>query len=309
MPHPEALKSLAALLHLPGFVFGHLRYITTNAVADAPVATGTAAFPVLVGLQGRGGYRQESTVLIEELVSHGFVVAALDEPYAASGVVFPDGRTLRLDPRMLDRAFVDGSVPYLAQDVSFALDRLGDLNRGAAGSPLSGRMDLGRIGVFGLSLGGQVSAEASLVDRRISACISMDVWMPADVRSQGLKLPTLFLTRDAGTMRLEGWSAADIAETLGTVRSAFDRLPTDGFLVQVPGMFHQDFSDAPLLSPLEEPLGIAGPIGAERARQVVCACALDFFDRYVKGRDIGALVSFRGTFPWVAVEVHVPRGP
>ena len=33
-----------------------------------------------------------NTFQVEELVSYGYIVAAIDQPYAAAEVVFPDGR-------------------------------------------------------------------------------------------------------------------------------------------------------------------------------------------------------------------------
>jgi hypothetical protein len=59
------------------------------------------------------------------LVSHGYVVATIDHPYAASGVIFPDGRLAKVDPRMFDPdhpghpAFIDSVIPFLAQDAIF----------------------------------------------------------------------------------------------------------------------------------------------------------------------------------------------
>jgi predicted dienelactone hydrolase len=132
--HPEALAPLARLFKLPGFVFSHLGYVTTNAVPSAPTTDG-GPFPVTIFAHGRGGYRQHNTMQIEELVSHGYVVAAMDEPGAATGVVFPDGRLVPFDPRMFDPidpghpVFLDSVIPFLAQDASFTFDRLTTLNQ------------------------------------------------------------------------------------------------------------------------------------------------------------------------------------
>src|SRR5215218_7497335 len=133
---------LARVLHVPGFTFGHVKYITTNAIPSAPVADDEPSYPVLIFLEGLGGFRQMNTFLVEELVSHGYIVAAIDQPYTATDVVFPDGRQAEglpikrtkplarqsflpaeRAPTLNGRTFQEGIVPYLAQDVSFALDR------------------------------------------------------------------------------------------------------------------------------------------------------------------------------------------
>src|SRR5450631_716552 len=93
---PSVLKPLARLLHLPDSIFGYLRYVRTNALVGAPVANDKSKYPVLIFSHGRGGFRQENTFQVEALVSHGYVVAAIDHTYAASGVLFPDGRRVML---------------------------------------------------------------------------------------------------------------------------------------------------------------------------------------------------------------------
>ena len=96
--------AIARLIKLPEFILGHLKYVTTNAVASAPVADDQPRYPVLVLLVGLGGYRQVYTFQVEQLVSHGYIVAAIDHPYAAAMVVFPDGRKVACNLRIASRA-------------------------------------------------------------------------------------------------------------------------------------------------------------------------------------------------------------
>ncbi len=288
--HPEILAPLARLLHVPSFIFGHLKYVTTNAVSSAPMADGESSYPVLIFLSGRGGYRQSNTFQVEELVSHGYVVAAIDQPYAAAGVVFPDGHLVSMDPRMYDPAhpghpaFFDTAIPFLAQDVSFVLDQLTALNRSDPNGILTGRLDLTHTGIFGVSLGGIETGEACLRDPRLRACLVMDAFMPADVVRSGLHQPTMWISRDAKTMQREGWAQADIDETQITMRAVYQSLPGDGYLVLVPGMFHLNFSDAPYFSPLAPLLGLTGPLDAKRGFGIVNAYTIAFFDQELKGQ-------------------------
>ncbi|NOU31491.1 MAG: hypothetical protein HOO96_26630 [Polyangiaceae bacterium] len=114
------------------------------------------------------------------------------------------------------------------------------------------------------------------------------------------------MTRDADTMRKEGWSEADIAQTLGTLRATFDRLPV-GYFLSIPGMFHPDFSDAPLLSPLARPLGLTGSVPTERGHAIVGGYALAFFDRHVRG-EVAPLLD-AAPAPDVRLEVRRPPAP
>jgi len=259
---------------------------------------------VLIFSPGRGGFRQHNTLQVEELVSHGYVVAAIDHPYAAAGVVFPDGRRAAFDPRMADGAFVDGMVGYLTQDALFTLRQLATLDQADPSDILTGRLDLQRAGIFGVSLGGEVGAEACRLEPRLRACLAMDVWMPPSVVQGGLKQPTMFITRDAASMRLEGWSEVDVDRTQDTLRATFERLSARGYLVRVPGMFHADFSDAALLSPLTSWLGLTGPIDAHRAQRIVGAYSLAFFDRHLKGRPAALLDGPAERYPEVQLEVR-----
>lgn len=55
----DAVTSAFARIHgKPAFLFGHFRYVSTNAVAAAPVAPDQASYPVLLFLEGATGYRQ-----------------------------------------------------------------------------------------------------------------------------------------------------------------------------------------------------------------------------------------------------------
>jgi predicted dienelactone hydrolase len=204
-------------------------------------------------------------------------------PGPAEAAATLNGRTLK-----------DGIIPYLAQDASFTLDRLAALNQGGPDGILTGRLDLQRAGIFGISLGGIVGGEACRLEPRLRACLVMDAPMPADVVRAGLRQPTMWITRDADTMRLErrragGWSEADIHEHQTTMRAVFERLPGDGYFVQVPGIFHLNLTDAPLLSSLASRLGLTGPIGAQWAYRIINALSLAFFDRHLKGRPAAPL--------------------
>ena len=306
IPDGAVLEPLASLLGLPGFSLGHLSLVTTNAVADAAAVGDNTRYPVLIFSHGRGGYRQHNTALFEELVSHGYVVVSIDHPYAASGVVFPDGRVVAFDPRMRERPFVNAAIPTLAQDVLFVLRRLADVDANDPAGVLTGRLDLEAVGMFGLSLGGETTAEACRLEPRLRACLMMDVWMPPDVVAAGLDQPAMWMTRDEASMQREGWAQADIDETLSTMRAVYAGSRNAGYFVTVPGMFHQDFSDGPLLSPLLKPMGLSGPIDPDRARTIVAAYALAFFNRHLRGTDEPLLDGPSSDYPEVQLDTRRP---
>ncbi|MBC7877894.1 MAG: carboxylic ester hydrolase [Anaerolineales bacterium] len=311
----DAITTALAQLHnFPDFSLKHLKYFTTNTISSAPIADNMPNYPVLIFLEGLTGYRQMNTFQVEELVSYGYIVVGIDQPGVAASVVFPDGHQIaglsktQMDPLtqqsvspseilplLNGQIFKDGIISYFAQDVSFTLDQLAVINTTDPKSILTGRLDLHHTGLFGVSFGGIVGAEACLKDPRIKACLIEDVAITADVVQKGLQQPTMFITRPANTMRLErkktgGWTEKDIEQTQSTMRAVYNSLPGDGYFVQVPGMFHIDLTDLDLLSPIFPTIGFSGPIGSQRAHDIINAYSLAFFNRHLKGQ-AGALLN------------------
>jgi hypothetical protein len=103
-------------------------------------------------------------------------------------------------------------------------------------------------------------------------------------------------------MRLEDWSEADIAQTLNTMRAVFNKEPAgNGYYVQVPGMFHANFTDGPSFTPLAPLLNppFAGPINAQRGFDIVNTYSLAFFDLHVKGLSAALLSGPSKQYPEV----------
>ena len=159
-----------------------------------------------------------------------------------------------------------------------------------------------RVGIFGVSLGGITVSEACRLQPRFRACLVMDAPMPADVIKAGLQQPTLWITRDAKTMQLEGWPQADITQHQTTMRAAFESLRGGCYFVQVPGMFHANLTDLPYWSPLFPWLGVTGPLDRARAHDIVNAYSLAFFERHLKDRPQALLDGPTPRYPEVLFE-------
>lgn len=315
--------SLARLNHIPELIFKLLSYVKTNAVVSAPVTNEKLNYPVLIFLEGANGFRQMNSYQVEELVSNGYIVVAIDQPYTAASVIFPDGREvlglpLKLikqlirqsyspifpAPKLNGRSFPFGIINYLAHDVVFILDQLGAINREDPKGILTGKLNLDQVGIFGVSLGGIVASEACLLDLRLRACLVMDSPMPTSTTRVGLQQPTMWLTRDSKTMNLEGWPPLEIEEHQTTMRAAYENLKGDGYFVQIRGMFHLNLTDVPLWSPLIPWLGLSGPIERKRAHQIVNQYTLTFFDQYLKGTSQKKWAELNQNYPEVNFESH-----
>ena len=323
-------NALSRLKNLPTVLFRQFKYVTTHATVGAPVADEKPNYPVLLFLEGAIGFRQMNTFQVEALVSQGYIVAAIDQPYTAAVVVFPDGREVSalpidqmiplihqshsptaIPPTLHRRTFEDGIVPYLARDVSFTLDQLDALNQADPNRVLTGRLNLQQVGTFGVSLGGIVGSEACRAEPRLRACLFMDAAMPVNVVKSGLTQPALWITRDVETMRLErrrsgGWSEAGISEHQSSMRGTFAISRGFGYFVQVPGMFHINLTDVPYWSPLLPWLGVTGPIEAQRAHDITNAYSLAFFNQHLLGSSQLLMDDLAKQYPEVIFNVRKP---
>ncbi len=68
------------------------------------------------------------------------------------------------------------------------------------------------------------------------------------------------------------------------MRAVYESLSGAGYFVGVPGMFHSNFTDIAKWTPLAPHIGLAGPIDAQRAHDIINAYSLAFFDRHLRSR-------------------------
>ena len=191
------------------------------------------------------------------------------------------------------------------------LDQLAVLNQADPNSVLTGRLDLERVGTFGVSLGGIVGGAACLNEKRLRACLMMDAPMPVEVVAAGLSKPSMWITRDAASVRVEreragGWPEAEIEAHQTSMRTVFEALRGPGYFVQVRGIFHLNFTDAPNWTPLASRLNLTGPIEGQRAHDIINAYSLAFFDRHVSGREAKLLDAPTDQYPEVLFESRLP---
>lgn len=145
--------------------------VRTHAYTDAPPATAHAPYPVLLFAPGLGTTPLEYASVIEDVVSHGYVVAGIVPTYFAGASVFSDGHVVRwrdpklmpgtgARPRSTDEALrrMEAAADVESKDLTFALNLLAGINADAR-SPMRGSVDLTRVGAFGHSLGGAAALQ------------------------------------------------------------------------------------------------------------------------------------------------------
>jgi dienelactone hydrolase len=233
--------------------------IKSHAIENAPVSATPNEFPVVLLSHGTVEY----TSLIEELVSHGYVVAAIEHTYMATDVVFPDGRVVpaHQDPvpeglsseqrwqRMVESGTL--AISRGADDVLFVMNTLADLNKsGAQGFALHGRLDMSRVAAMGHSAGGAIAARACQLDVHFHACVSLDGEMPPVAAfpeypdGKGFQQPVLLLEVDQ-TGKRKPFSEAQFADFQKKEEAQLSLCPKGSYhvLLNSPGLYHGSFSD------------------------------------------------------------------
>jgi predicted dienelactone hydrolase len=279
--------------------------IPTNSHVDAPVPIEGAPFPVILFNHAWDGRRTNDTFLTEELASHGYIVASIDHTYNARLVAFPDGRVVHgiaandvnapeSSTAERVRTIWDKELTKWVADQRFVLDRLETMNR-TAGTPWFGRLDTDRSGAIGHSFGGAAATAVCAEDPRVHASVNMDGWFFDAIRARGPNQPLLVMDAYTG-------QADEIPDSEGKVEAALDS--TDfadmeaslhrygGYLLSVKGASHEDFTDQPLISPLQK-LSHRGELPARRIQNIVRTYVVAFFDKTLRGEDPDVLRTHR----------------
>lgn len=133
------------------------RTMRTHAVLNASPAKGR--FPLVTFSPGFGMPRAYYTAWLQELASHGLVVAAIDHPFA--GETWIDGTFFSSAPHP-DGPL--GQTTAMANDVRLVVSSL----KGVA------YVDAHKVATIGHSIGGAAAIDAALLDPAIVAAVNLD---------------------------------------------------------------------------------------------------------------------------------------
>ncbi len=262
---------------------------STHCYLDVPLSDAEASYPVLIYNAGVPSVPEFGTAQIEELVSHGYVVASINHPYIAGWTVFPDGRVVTIKLWLMSTSFQDAAPEYGAQDQMFVLDQLEMLNQAPPEERFGGRLELDQVGIFGVSWGTWTSALACYHDSRCGAVLLEGThgYLPPPVSEEGFGAPV-------AVMNSEG----------ETTPSGFEMMTGPAYALTlhgISGMGYGDFVLWPGYSDEFLPPEARGTVAGLRARQVIDAYALAFFDRHLKGEEALLLDGPSPDFPEVEI--------
>ena len=257
----------------------------SHSLANAPLATNLARYPVVLYQPGYSGHRRENTDKAEELASWGYVVVGLDTSDTPVSV-FPNG-TLVYGQWSADTVGeFDAAIEGRLLDMQFVLDELESLN---ANDPrLGGRLDLDKIGAFGWSLGGSTSPQLCLRDARCKAGAGFDAdFFETNLLTQPLNAPYLYFRSDFGPDPDPCYGLGHPDDRL----QVYNNLVTNAYWVKLASTDHGDFGDYDLILDSASLGAFFGtPMSGQflppgRASQIVRAYLLSFFNKFLQGKD------------------------
>jgi predicted dienelactone hydrolase len=308
-PATPYLTPLAAAHFLAGFGLpADTELPPTTGHVGAPVDRRAGPFPVVLYSPGGGADGEIDTGLVEDLVSHGYVVVTMDDTNESPEVEFPGGRLVTGTFASDTDALSLEAQQIRAADASFVLNELAILNDG--GNPdaehaslpagLAGSLDLSRVGMFGWSLGGAASAQAMHDDPRIKAAVNMDGKFWGPLATEGVSRPFLLLTGSEHTGQLDPTLASFLAASTGPKLH-----------LALANSQHPTFTDAEELEPeLATALGLPpgqvstdlGTISPKTAVTDERVYIRAFFDKYLRDRDNHLLDGPSPRFPDISFE-------
>jgi len=271
--------------------------LRSHAIENAPIASGKERFPVLLFSHGGGIPVLYYSAIIENLVSHGYVVAAVEHTYDGATVVFPDGHIVSQsgwdkDPQRTkeEQASFHASRHHVgSQDNRFVLDQLKRANSsGLPGIPagLRGRLDLKRVGALGHSLGGMISIVNCHDDKRIRICLNLDGGLDPGRTYGSLSQSVVAMYGDHRKPQQPGESrekfekrSASRQRFIQNLKAAYRDALTGSYLLLVdsPGFSHFSYYDFPN-SQAQDPLWRATPEQWQHNQRIIIDCTLAVLD-------------------------------
>jgi pimeloyl-ACP methyl ester carboxylesterase len=303
------------------------RDLKTNSGRDLPVSSREKKYPVLVFSHGWGEHFSQNSILMEELASHGYIIFSIAHHYESKYSEYPDGRIVHIDfnsnrfqkiwreqqsPKAMELykkmytantdeermelfreiekilpTCLKESPKYWAEDISFFLDQLITINK--ENIVFKNKLDLDRIGIFGMSMGGIATSEFCLANDRVKAGINIDGGLHGSILDGELHIPFLFLNGK----RFSGCGK------LFTEKST-----EDCYSLSVKNAEHYNFTDYSVYpTPLVAQL--LGTIEGSRAIEITNDIVLAFFDKYVKEIPQTDLIKAAIKYPEIEIAANI----
>jgi hypothetical protein len=263
--------------------------IRSHAYPDAPICRGQRKkYPVLLFEPGFGMIPFNYSTLIQDLASHGYIVAGTIPTYFTHYNVFADGRV----SDTFKSSHTNASLPIWTGDMIFTLNQLEKLDSDTK-SQFHERLDFARVGAFGHSFGGAAAVQVAKDDPRVRAALDLDGTLAGDVVKSGLLKP--FLMFDHPHPGETNYHRDDVVYR--------DAKPA--YRLILAGSQHSlssDFGLLPFVPPSARKAG--DTIDPARALAITRAYVEAFFGEYLEGRKSPLLNGPSPEYPEITFETN-----
>jgi hypothetical protein len=289
---------------IPPSMLNYLNKVETNVYRNIQIADDT--FPVLIFSHGYNSKANGYYALLSEIVSHGYVVFAINHTYESTGTTFPDGTEGYFDyeyasriesgtwelvepaveafknglafgdrhpfvHRALTTYFVRDIIEYWANDIKDVVSELYSWNDSGF---FNGKLDLSNIGAFGHSRGGGAAGQSILMDERIKAGANLDGVQWGQIVDTVFHKPFLYLSAD--------WPPEHENFNQHAYLNKSTAIFYEGIILE---SGHSNFMDIPYMIPLQA-LNEAGDIDPDLAIKIAARVVTSFFDKHLKSKII-----------------------
>lgn len=291
---------------------GAMREFRSFANFSAPVARGSVRFPVLLFTPGLGWLASDYSVIVEDIVSHGYIVVGFSPEGFSDPVMFPDGRVVKRSLGVGEKIGTDQA--YVHQDAQFVLE---EIHKRAKTGFLDDRADLNRIGAFGHSLGGTTSLVLAARDTSVRGAVNIDGDPMGDVREVRPTQPILLISsqvprmEDAPDMPIERKTlvAQGIERSEKRRTGEWDSIAgrsASARRIRILGTQHLNFTDAALVSDRlkskDQRWMKFGDMEPDRALTITSEVVRSFFDQLFNKKGADFLTALQHRFPELTAE-------
>ena len=240
-----------------------LRNISTHSFINAPLATTQNNYPVILFSHGLLGYPSDAYLtILENLASHGYIVAGIDHPYFNGLTLYANGKVVTEQKlsnsfnkmsQVEQKKFLSEAIEIYKADMKFVIDELAKLNQDQS-SIFYNHLDLNRIAAMGHSAGGTASIEFCRSDNRCKAAINLDGWYDHVIGHEPINKPLLLVFAEKSIevteptpeyLKRKELTREHYYEREKNIKEHKERLcsvPTCSMII-IPGATHSDFDD------------------------------------------------------------------
>ncbi|MEV6302111.1 acetylhydrolase [Actinoplanes sp. NPDC051861] len=269
----------------------------TAAHQDAPVLPARNRRPIVLYSHGNNSHRGEATILMQELASHGYIVATVDHT-GDSYSQLPDGTvSLPTDDNFNPWNSAFDNRLLLDRIEAIAAGRNPDIGQRPLPEGLAAALDINTVGMAGWSKGATATAIVLQEDRRVRAGIAIDGPLQCQPPLQAVDRPLMMMTAEFSRAAEPG------------VEDFWQHVARGWKLnIHADGAAHPSYIDHQWLLPQlarltgmsdEELASWIGTLDPARALRIQQAYPLAFFDLHLRGRRQRLLEGPSAAFPEV----------